>query len=181
MILFVVRCMLVALAVGAMGGLASPRLGFAAPEARGVGFVPEGSRAANVELLTLVDIRELPTLERSLGVKVVQFRHEHVGPYTTLTAGAVVARGQELQAAIDDHLTAQAQWFAGRIESLERIAGQLNGEQHAAALRTIEDVRAARDDFTKNGARIGSLIVYGSPRAIGELASKANVKSVGVR
>ena len=181
MFLLIFRTVLVALAGGAMAGLAGASAGFAAPAASGVGFVPPGDQVARVELLTPVAISDLAALEAYLGVTVLQFQHEHPGPYTTLTTGGVVAPGQPIATAITEHLAAEGRWFEGRLTNLESIAAQLTGERRDAVIRTIEDLRAARADLANNGAQIRRVVVFGPPEAIRLLPSKANVISVGAQ
>ena len=182
MLLLVVRAFLVAVALGALAGIAAPAPTFAgAPDLRGGAFLALGEQLAHVELLNPVPARDLSALESQLGVQVLQFQHQHPGPYTTLTAGGVVSPGQSLAVAADQHLANQARWFTVKLASLEALSRDLGGQRRLALLRTIEDIKVAQADFEQNGARVNRLVVRGVPEAIAALASKPNVASVGVK
>jgi hypothetical protein len=179
---FALRLFLVALAVGALAGLANPVPSWGSPaKAHGSGLLGPGEVLAQVELRLPVPIAELAALEADLGVRIVQFQHLHPGPNTTLTSGGVVAPGQDLPEAISQHLAAQERWFVDRLALFEGRLTPLRGEERIALERTIEDIRAARSDFATNGARIQRIIVRGAPQLVLGLSSKANIASVGVQ
>lgn len=95
-------------------------------------------------------LRELPRLERELGVAIIGFQHEHPGTETTLTVGDGREPGESWAATITRHRAANAQWAATSVSQWTARAGS----DGAAAQRALEDRRAQIRHLEEHGALV---------------------------